>query len=468
MLTRAFREDFFVYGILGVFSKSASLIALPLFASKLSPSDFGLLDAFALTLALLALIGSLQVESALLRFLPDAANEREQASVYWSGLFLLLALSTGISIIVLVFTPSILHTTNYSEHTTALSLCLAAQLPLSLLFGYNTSLFRAQRRKSIYVFLNAFNIGTSIALGLFYIFQMDGDVFGLIACNTLALALVSALSVATARVPTLVPTSASLLRVMLQFSTPLLPVSLAIYAQQWLSRLAILMSLGPADAGIFSIAFRVASPFLLVANTLKVSWTPLVYQSHREKTFRYDSNQIVFGITLLGTLSLLVVALFADEAVDLLFDERYTSAAGLVHLIALSFYLKAISIYVAPMLGVGKKTGIIGVTAALGTTLSLLCMLALIPIYGLAGAAIAAIIGECASLAALVVSSGHHIQRYMSRAVLLVAIAVPMTCTLAVSSWEFSFTQEILLTLGATIAACICWLAVRHRAVRQR
>lgn len=463
MLKRAFGGDFLTYGILGALTKSASVVTLPLFASKLSPTDFGLLDAFALSVALIGILSSLQVESALLRFFPDATTPDEQAAIYWTGLIFLSCLSIVAAVLLLVLAPAFIASTPYQDQSTLLAACIAFQLPLSLLLGFNTTLFRAQRRKLLFGLLSAFNIGVSAALGLLYVLGLGGNAAGLIACNTAALTLTVIVSFMTARAPTAARFDSRVLQAMLRFSAPLLPVSLAIYAQQWLSRVIVLAFLGLADAGVYSIALRIASPFLLVANTLKTSWTPLVYQSYKEVTFRDDANRIAVTIALAGTLLLLLTTLFRDEIVNLLFNEYYASAAYLIHLVAMSFYLKILSGYVSPTLAVAKKTGIIGVTTLAGTVISIGGMFVLIPDYGVVGVAGSAIVGECCSLLLLLLLAGDSIQRYLDRNIVLVAMALPIVVTLAVAQLHISFVQELLVALAAAIVTTCAWIALGHR-----
>ena len=62
-------KDFIIYGIGSALSKLTSLLLLPFFTHYFTPEEYGALELIIITTTLGSILGLLQLESALTRFL---------------------------------------------------------------------------------------------------------------------------------------------------------------------------------------------------------------------------------------------------------------------------------------------------------------------------------------------------------------------------------------------------------------
>ena len=96
-----------VYGLGTIASKFIGFFLLPVFTSYLMPAEYGLFETFNVLFFLLTTIGSLGMDTAMIRFYYDSSEPRYRTLVVSSSLF--LALTPGIILagVGLAFSPAI-------------------------------------------------------------------------------------------------------------------------------------------------------------------------------------------------------------------------------------------------------------------------------------------------------------------------------------------------------------------------
>ena len=184
------------------------------------------------------------------------------------------------------------------------------------------------------------------------------------------------------------------LKRMLAYGLPLVPAILAAWALALVDRI-ILSRLGSlAQVGQYAIANRLASLLMLALTAFLFALTPFLFSTYaedpaQEKAARARTlTYLTFILSLVG----LVLTLFAKEIVDVVaprFSEAY-NAVGPLMLGAVGYGLVSV---LTVGFSIARKTGRLALLAVMAAALNIGLNFALIPPFGVVGAAFATAVG---------------------------------------------------------------------------
>lgn len=455
MLRKKFLTDFFSYGLVGVLGKFISLFSLPIYASYLSPEEFGVLEIVILVLSLLMMVGSFQVESSLLRLFYDSDDKCFRRMLYSTGFYFCLISSSILVALVLVlyFLSGVSPPSQVSTYIIVLTLL---QLPFKNIYGYASVLLRVQYRKKSYILLNSLQIIVNVALGLCALVLLDMGLQGVLLSQLITIVVFSAASVFLTKKMLGRCFDRFIFMSMLKYSGPLIPSSLMLYAQQFLSRIFILSSLSLTELGIYSIAAKVASPLLLVAGVIKMSWTPLAFDHYKDESEKKSYGSILDAFMVVGVFVIISVSLFSIDVVSLLFDKRYLDSVPIIVVISYSLYLKGIQNVLSPGMGVVKKTYYLSAATILGMCVSLLFMFLLVEEFKLLGVVYGAVIGEVVGSIVLLILVSKYFKGYFNARNVLFGIIFPLTIVISTETLSvMNIKYKLVLFLTALTASVI-------------
>jgi O-antigen/teichoic acid export membrane protein len=214
-----------------------------------------------------------------------------------------------------------------------------------------------------------------------------------------------------------------LFRAVNKFGMPLVPAQLAIWTLNFVDRVFIAKYHGQAEVGHYSIGVRISSATLLLLTAFRLAWPAFAYsiedEGEAKRTYGYVLTYVLF-VTCWVSVAL---ALLAPWIVRLLtgrpeFFEGYR-VVGM-----LSFSAAAWGAYTVVAIGIGRArfTQFNWVVTGAAAVINVALCFALVPPYGMIGAAIATVV----SMTAMFVLMAIHAQRvypvpYQWRRVVLVA-----------------------------------------------
>jgi len=210
-----------------------------------------------------------------------------------------------------------------------------------------------------------------------------------------------------------------ILKKMLYFSLPLVPSSVAIFAQNYIDRIMITNFLSLEKLGIYSCAFQISSVLLLFITAFSMSLTPLIYNEYKKaatpKNIAKTLNIYLFCAFCAG----LGLILFLPELFHLFIGKQYYGAYLVIPSLVMSIILSGLYIF-TPGLAIRKKTKHIALINIIGMILNFVFNLILIPRYGIQGAAIATILSMLSvSLLYLYISQKYYKIPYFSKHVII-------------------------------------------------
>ncbi len=397
---RSFIVDNLFVGLAQLLTKVRGLVLIPLLVKGLGVESYGV---YAQVISFVGLVGGLLALNVHLPFIQFAAEDRKRAGSLLTTLILSLIVSVGLGSTLLYVLAGdrtrdlLVATPDPRFFVVALCMALAAANRLFLLNAY-----RATDRIKLRSTLDF--LGTLVEIGGAVVLVVAG--FGLyeVLLFSAAWGLVFDLGcfVHVASILGVGPLDRSLWIRALRYSLPLVPASLALWALDRADRFLLNAFLGEREVGLYSARYAWASLAGVVLAPLQITLVPKVAQlwaSERPRAFAYLTTSIqVFLAASIGVAAFLTVS--APEALRLLASPEVAEGSTLVTLLISTgavvwgaTIIQSLVFYATHGTG---KVGLINVVAAL---VNVACNLALIPVVGGLGSAIATTLGYATAFA---------------------------------------------------------------------
>jgi O-antigen/teichoic acid export membrane protein len=179
---------------------------------------------------------------------------------------------------------------------------------------------------------------------------------------------------------------------LLFFSVPLLAVSMLMMVMSWTDTLMLGYFKTPDVVGVYNAALPLAHLLPMVLTSLGFLYTPIVSSLYGKNQMEELGRSYAISTKwcFIGTLPIFfVLFLFPDVVLNLLFGSRYIGAAVALQILAFGFFLNpATGPNYHTLIAMGK-TKIIMQTFLISGVINIILNIALIPLLGIVGAAIA-------------------------------------------------------------------------------
>jgi O-antigen/teichoic acid export membrane protein len=216
-----------------------------------------------------------------------------------------------------------------------------------------------------------------------------------------------------------------------RFGLPLVPSALALWAINFIDRFFIAVYKGQAEVGVYSLAVRAASVIVFLMIAFRLAWPAFAYSIEDDdaakRTYSFVLTYLLFvccWISLaLGALAPWIVQILAPTKPAF---HRADEAVGI-----LSFASTAYAGYTVLAIGIGRARQtqfnwiISGVAAAINIGLNF----ALIPPYGMMGAAVSTLVAYLALFVGMALNSQrvYPVPYQWRRVVMLSTVAIVLT-----------------------------------------
>ena|GEM_PF-67834 len=380
-----------IYGIGGLVSRVIAVLLLPVYTRYLDPEDYGKIETLLALTTVMGLVLRAGITSAFFRFYFDTEDEDGRLRVlrtsFWFtmggatlGLALLLALAGPVS--------SLLFGSSDSA-----DLVRAAGVALWATVNYEqlTALFRVEERSVAFVCASLANIFLTIGITLLLVVALEKGPIGVIVGNFSGTLIVYLALLGYRRDQLGLQFDRGLLREMNGFGLPLVPTALFLWVTNFSDRFFLVKLADVAEAGLYSVGVRVASAMVLLLTAFRTAWPAFAYSIKDETEARATYAFVLTYLTVVTAWVALALTLLAPWLVDVLAAPEFAESSRVVG--PLAFSTVAYAAYIVVAIGVGRVRRtqfnwvVTGVAAVVNVTLNL----ALIPSYGMMGAAVATV-----------------------------------------------------------------------------
>lgn len=379
------------YGFAKIVIALLGFITLPLFTRVFSTTEYGQLALILNGTALLSIFIALSMETAYSRYFNDDRFDRSQLfnAIFWFRIGYGLALvATSLMITYMVLTQLSLDAL-FPASSTAIAAAYLGQLSGLLMMV-------ARMRHAVGHYLAISLTGTMLGTGcsvLFVIYQPTlGSFFaGLLVGNLVAMLI--GFRILGIR-PTLTPGgNRAAIRPILAFSLPLVPAGLSQYLMSSFDRWALATYLTPESVAVYTVGFKIASAMTLLTSVIMFAFLPhsmAIIQKDRAVASK-ELERLLRIFSLIACTGAIALTMITPFALPVLAPPAYADAAGLVGLFALAnvffsytYFSTLGSLRVEKASDYSKAIG-------LGVLANIALNLALIPVAGALGAAVATV-----------------------------------------------------------------------------
>ncbi len=469
-LLRAEARDALVFTASTLVSRVGAFLLLPLFLSRLSPEDYGVIAVVAVIGAFQALVGSLSLDLAVTRLYyewSEADRRRNLGSIWvWNWI---ATLGSGALFLVLmpVVAPVAFPDVPY-EPWLPLGILGNALAGLHVLPATTIRIVRLPWLFAAYAVGSFVVTGT---LGLWAVLVLDlgltGYLAALVAANAViavaGLVLMLRLSTPSLRSPGL--------RGALRLSLPAVPSAAISTIGVTLDRLLLAQFATLGTLGIYAVAMKFVELIGALHQSLKMTFVPFAMQHVAEDAARgrrLIASVIPFYLVpyLAATLGLV---LFIGPVVRIIGQPAYVPVVEWVPWLAGAHLIACFAAYFGNGILLGNRTDLLTIPAAAQLTATALCGFLLIPPLQLAGVVATRYAGAIA-LSALNLYLSRRVFPIAHRWLVLGGLAASLVGFSVAGAWVMSSSLALEIAGRAAVWAAFLllasWLAAGGRRIR--
>jgi O-antigen/teichoic acid export membrane protein len=386
-LTGGLLRDSTLYFIGNLSFKAIGFVMIPFYAHFLSPEQSGVLNLIELAMQVVAIAFGLQtVGAALTRIYHDQTTEAGRRETVSTTMLSTIALAAGIAAISILFAAPIARAINVEGQLGLLRLAFGAMFFSSIV---EVALVheRMQSRARFYLAYNIVSLVITLSLNIVLIGVIHLGVQGFII-SKLVVAVAGCFYLLT-RVWREVGIAwrGAIARALAVFGAPLIISGMSYFAVHFSDRL-FLAHVSKAEVGVYSMAYNFAFLLsVLIGDSFSKSWGVSFYAHATgddwQKRFVTIGRWLIF---VLGTASI-GISLFARDTLTLMVPQSYYPPMFMMPVLVFGYFLREVGDFFNSMLLIGAGSGLVGKIAVVVAILNIAMNAALIPFYGIWGAA---------------------------------------------------------------------------------
>jgi O-antigen/teichoic acid export membrane protein len=377
-----------IYGLGGLVSRILAVLLLPLYTSYLRGSGFGKIETVTALSTVLVIVLRLGISSAFFRFYFDTKDEAERTLVVRTSFWFTMTMATAGLVVGFVLATPLAHALKLGDDPW---LVRAAFVGLWAQMNYEqlTSLFRVEERSTAFVLASLANVVITVGATVLLVVGVHKGPTGAVVGNFVGTLAVYVPLLLYRRYQLGLQFDRELFRQMNHFGLPLVPSALALWAINFVDRIFIAQYKGQVEVGVYSVAVRISSAIVFLMIALRLAWPAFAYSIEDDREARRTYAFVLTYLILVCSWISLALGVLAPWLVDVLAPKpefhRATEAVGL-----LAFASTLYAGYTVLAIGSGRsrKTQLNWVISAVAAAVNIVLNVALIPPYGMVGAAI--------------------------------------------------------------------------------
>jgi O-antigen/teichoic acid export membrane protein len=376
------------YQLAEAFAKVPALLLLPIYTRELTRADYGTAELLLTSVFLVSMVLRAGVDEAFVRFyFHDEDPARRERLARTATAYVLLA-STAVAGAAAALAGPLSELVLGHRDATTMLIAIGGLWVFSNIELANAQL-RVDERAGTYLRASFANVALTIALTVYLVVVEHGGARGLLGGNFVGSAIVLAGLWWTLRHRIGLRAERARLPAMLRFGVPTVPAEVSVYALNVVDRFYVYHGRSAAQAGLYSLAVKLATVVVLLTRALRFAWPPLAYSVRDEdeagRLFALVATyyvllaaMVVSGATLLGRW---VLRVFAAPS--------FQAAFPALPWVSLGWALYGVFILLVVVAGRAHVTTRNAPAAFAGLVVNVVLLVALVGPLGIAGAGVA-------------------------------------------------------------------------------
>ncbi len=455
-------QDSSLYLLGNIASRVIGFLAIPFYSRFLTPAQYGLIELIELSTQTVAIAFGLQaIGAALSRVFHDQRTPESEQAVVSTSLIFTALLSAFVTIVAVAgarpLSLLVFHDDQWVDLLRAAFVAMFFSNMIEVVLVYE----RIRNNARFFLGYTLVTLGALLGFNILFIGFLDAGVWGFVS-SKLVVSVSSCLYLGFRMkrdvgfrwrgmyIPELV-----------RFGAPLVVSSLSYFAIHFSDRFFLSSSVSLAELGRYALAYRFAILVsALVGDSFAKSWNVTLYRYIDRPDWREQFTRVASYLTYILYATALAIALFSPELLRVMVPPDYFPPPLLLPIIIASYLAREIGDFFRTLLLINKRSGLVGRIALAGALVNLIANMALIPVWGIYGAAVATLITWVVYMIVCwtVANREHRLPvdkaAYLRLTVLLVAIYA-----LAAGTRGSSFVLQVVL--DSLWVLLFCGLALR-------
>lgn len=400
-----------IYSIGNLIEGLFGIVLIPLYTTVLSSEDYGIIGLMSILVNITTPLIRAPVSNGFDRYYYQKEDFDLRKRLFFNSMLFICIQSIPLGILFYLFNQKIaLVLLDNHELDTIIKIYALIIFfnPLKLMVH---SLMLIQKRAKLYVTVNLSRLIIGSGLILYGLFELDMGVYALVYG-----ALFQSVFDLVVLMPYIIRNSKwqldfSLLKPLLSYGYPLLPVGISLYLMQSSDRYFIRAFDSVSAVGLYTLAFQIGGVInILLVTPLKYAINPIVFQiENNPEKVKQTLNFAMRYFYILALTGFLFMGAFSSEIVKILAKKQeYWEAWKIVPILSLTVVMVGMRDLFSKGLVMAKKPFYVSLSYGIGLLANIGLNLLLVPIFGVVGAAL----GTLFSFIILCTVSAHYSKRF--------------------------------------------------------
>ncbi len=481
---RQLASDTAIYGLTTVVARLLTYFLVPFYTKFFGTGEYGVITLVFIAIGFFNVLFTFGMESAYLRYGVD----RERAASLFKTLQITI-LGVGSLLVLLLWSaapliqPVVALQGGYQD---PIYLLMLAILWLDALSTVPFAELRLVRRTTAYATAKILNVAINVALNLYLVVGLGMGIVSVLIANVAASAFTLAHTALLTRRSYSGSWDGPALKTALSFGLPYIPAGIGYIINEGISR--VFLNLTPdsmmaalygsqytsADiTGIFGACYKLSVFMMLLTQMFRMAWQPFFMKYANEVGAGKTFADVFRYYNFVAALVFLTVALFVAEIAAIpipglrgtVIDSRYWLGLGAVPMLLAAYWFQGWYTNFTAGVFIKEKTKLLPKITLAGASVTILANMALIPLYGMEGAAWASVMSYGAMAMMIYRASQREfaIPYNMATAFMIMAICGSTVAATVFVPWLASFVGKIsLLASGSAIVGAITFWPRRN------
>jgi O-antigen/teichoic acid export membrane protein len=400
-------SDTLIYGISSVLARFINYLLVPLHTGVFNTAQYGIIGLVYAAIAFLNVIFTFGMESAYLRY---AENRKEAPHVFKTLQAGLLIFASLLCVLLYASMPWLMPLLNLQPETSTIFLLMLGILWFDTLSIVPMAELRLMRRAYLFAALKTLNVLINLALNFYLILGLGFGIEAVFIANLAGSFVMTILVWVTTAELLKGSFSKQWMKTAFEFGWPFVPSGIGFVINEMLDRF-LLNGMDPANAerlygagttpedivGIYNACYKLAVFMLLLVQMYRMAWQPFFMRHAKDGDSRLLFGKAFIWYNVFSALLFMFVALLKEQIVAIpipgteatLIDSAYWGGLEIVPFLLLAYWFHGWYINFSSGVFIKEKTRVFYKITLMGAFITVIVNLALIPILGMIGSAIA-------------------------------------------------------------------------------
>ncbi len=384
-------RSFAIYGIANFGIRGLSLLLVLVYTHYLLPSDYGIIYMAEIVATFLMIFGNLSIDSAFQRLYFQHDHDQEELRSYL-GTSMRFGLSSMAILVIMTF---LLGGSVQSHLTMTMGVPFYPYVAMAIVTGaatqgvqYRLAIYQSERRPRSYAVLALFVFLLTAGCCIYGVVVLHRGALGMLEGKLIAATLALIVAAWSMRNFLTARFEWSFVRESLSFSLPLLPHLVMASGLVVADRFILDHYRDLSEVGIYSLAYTFGMIMFLVTQSLSQAWLPMFFDlAGGQKENRQLLGRICSGLVIFLVAIACLGILLSPPFVHVVLDYRYHAAASIVPLVIMGYLFHALFTLFNISIMQAKRTGAVFLISLLAFSANMALNFAMIPKWGMYGAA---------------------------------------------------------------------------------